>query len=93
MFGSKLKSRLILLFSLFLVLFMGPTTPFDTIYKSHCPISANFYLYLLYFQQKVFNFSKIIRFQIDHKYPRKLETHKKSRIKWVTLISDPKCDI
>jgi len=30
-----------------------------------CTISANFYIYLLYFQQKIFNFSKISASQID----------------------------
>ena len=44
---------------------MDPTTLFGTIHKSHCTISANFYLYLQHFQQKVFNFSKIIEFQTD----------------------------
>ena len=37
--------QLILLFSLFLLLFMSPTALFGTIYESHCTISANFYLY------------------------------------------------
>ena len=32
-----------------LLLFIGPIVLFDTIYKSHCTISANFYLYLQYF--------------------------------------------
>ena len=57
-FSLSLKSQFILLFSLFFLL--GPTALFDTIHGSHCTISANFYLYLQYFQQKVFNFSKII---------------------------------
>ena len=43
-----------------------PTALFGTIYGSHCIISANFYLYLQYFQQKIFNFSKISGSQIDH---------------------------
>ena len=38
---------------------------FATIHRSHCTISANFYLYLQYFQQKVFSFSKISRSQTD----------------------------
>ena len=46
---------------------MGPVALFDTIYESHYTISTNFYLYLQYFQQKVFNFSKIRRSQIDLK--------------------------
>ena len=57
--------QLILLFNLFLLLFIGPTALFSTIHGSHCTISANFYLYLQYFQQKVFNFSKISGFQMD----------------------------
>ena len=49
-FGFKLKSQLILLFSLFLLLFMSFITLFGTIHRSHCIISTNFYLYLQYFQ-------------------------------------------
>ena len=45
---------------------MGPIAFFGTIHESHCTISANFYLYLQYFQQKVFNFSKISGFQTNH---------------------------
>ena len=52
-------AQLILLFSLFLLLFMDFTTLFDIIYESYYTISASFYLYLQYFQHKVFNFSKI----------------------------------
>ena len=40
---------------------------FFTIYGSHYTISTNFYLYLQYFQQKVFSFSKISGFQTDPK--------------------------
>ena len=36
---------------------MGPSALFGTIYEFHYIISANFYLYLQYFQQKVFSFS------------------------------------
>ena len=36
-----------------------PHYTFGTIYGSYCTISVNFYLYLQYFQQKVFSFSKI----------------------------------
>ena len=36
---------------------------FDIIHEVHYTISANFYLYLQYFQQKVFNFNKINKFQ------------------------------
>ena len=39
-----------------------------TIYEFHCTISANFYLYLQYFQQKVFSFSKISGSQTHPKY-------------------------
>ena len=45
-FGSNLKSQLILLFSLFLLLFMSPITLFGTIHEPNCTISTNFYLYL-----------------------------------------------
>ena len=43
---QKLKSQLILLFSLFLLLFMGPTVLFGTIHEYYCTISVNFYFYL-----------------------------------------------
>ena len=33
---------------------MDPTALFDTIHKSYYTILANFYVYLQYFQQKVF---------------------------------------
>ena len=39
----------------------------DTIYRSYCITSANFYLYQHYFQQKVFSFSKISKSQTDPK--------------------------
>ena len=38
---------------------------FDTIHVSYCIILVNFYFYLQYFQQKVFNFRKISEFQIE----------------------------
>ena len=63
-----LKSQLILLFSLFLLLFMDSTALFGTIHGSYYTISANFYLYLQYYQQKIFNFSKISGSQTDDKY-------------------------
>ena len=66
-FGKKYFYQLILLFNLFLLLFMGPNAFFDTIHGSHGTISANFYLYLQYFQQKVFSFSKINGSQKDPK--------------------------
>ena len=62
---QKLKNQLIIQFSLFLPLYMGSTALFGTIQGSHCTISANFYLYLQYFQQKNFSFSKISRSQTD----------------------------
>ena len=63
---QKLKNQLILLFSLFLLLFISSIALFDTIHGSHCTILANFYFYLQYFQQKVFNFNKISKSQTDH---------------------------
>ena len=47
------------------LLFMSFTVLFDTIYGSYCIISTNFYLYLQYFQQKIFNFNKINRSQTN----------------------------
>ena len=46
----------------FFLLFMSHITLFGTIHRSHYTISVNFYLYLQYFQQKKFSFSKINRF-------------------------------
>ena len=48
-FGFNLKNQLILLFSLFLLLFMSFTILFGTFYNFHYTISANFYFYLQYF--------------------------------------------
>ena len=48
-FGMDEICQLILLFSLFLLLFMSPTTLFGIIHGSHYTISANFYFYLQYF--------------------------------------------
>ena len=62
--NSKLKSQFILLFSLFLLLFTSSIVLFDIIHEFHYTISANFYLYLQYFQQKVLNFNKINGLQI-----------------------------
>ena len=53
--------------NLFFLLFMGFVVLFDTIHESHYTISANFYIYLQYFQQKKFNFSIINRSQTDPK--------------------------
>ena len=68
LFGSRLKSKLILLFSLFLLLFMNPTVLFGTIHESYCTISTNF-------QQKVFSFNKISRSQTDPTYYTCLPIH------------------
>ena len=57
--------QLILLFNLFLLLFMASTAFFIIIHMSHFTILINFYLYLQYFQQKNFSFSKISRSQTD----------------------------
>ena len=62
---QKLKNQLILIFSLFLLLFMGATAFFGIIHRSYCTISANFYFYLQYLQQKIFSFNKISRSQTD----------------------------
>ena len=48
--GLGWKIKIILLFNLFLLLFIGLTALFSTIYAFHCTISTNFYLYLRYFQ-------------------------------------------
>ena len=71
-FGFNLKNQLILLFNLFLLLFnlflllfMSLTTFFGTIYEFYCTILANFYLYLQYFQQNIFSFSKIGKSQTN----------------------------
>ena len=44
---------------------MNFTTLFGTIHESHYTILTNIYLYLQYFQQKNFNFSKINGPQTD----------------------------
>jgi len=67
-FGKNYFCQLILLFSLFLLLFIGPIVFFGTIHRSHSTISVNFYLYLQYFQQNDFSFSKISRSQMNSKY-------------------------
>ena len=65
MFGKNYFYKLILQFNLFLLLFMCLTTFFDIIHESYCTISANFYIYLPYFQQKVSSFNKINKTQTD----------------------------
>ena len=52
-------------YNLFLLLFISFTVLFDTIHRFYCTILVNFYLYLKYFQQKVFSFNKISGFQTD----------------------------
>ena len=79
-FSMDYICQLILLFRLFLLLFIGPTALFDTVHESHCIISASFYLYLQYFQQKNFSFSKISRSQMDTKlFVEFCEKEKKER--------------
>ena len=46
---------------------MGPTVLFDTIHRSYYIISANFYFYLQYFQQKIFSFNQINEFLTNPK--------------------------
>ena len=48
-FVLEWKKKIILLFSLFLLLFMSLTALFNTIYKSYGIILTNFYFYLQYF--------------------------------------------
>ena len=45
-FGIDFKTNFFLLFSLFLLLFIGPIALFGTIHVSHYTISATFELYL-----------------------------------------------
>ena len=71
-FGKNDFCQLILLFSLFLLLFIGFTILFDTIHRFHYTISIKFYIYLQYFQEKVFCFNKINAFQTDPKFLRKI---------------------
>ena len=73
-FGIDKRKITYFTFSLFLLLFMDPTALFRIIYGFHCIILANFYLYLQYFQQKVFSFNKISEFQTNHK-DREYITH------------------
>ena len=60
-FGSKLKSQFIF------ATIHGPHALFGTIFEYHYTISVNVYLYLRYFQQKIFSFSKISGCQKDAK--------------------------
>ena len=51
-FGLGCKIKIILLFSLFFLLFIDPTALalFSIIHRLYCIISTNFYYYLQYFQ-------------------------------------------
>ena len=42
-----------------------PTALFGIIHRSYSIISVNFYIYLQYFQQKIFSFNKISGSQTD----------------------------
>ena len=64
-FWYTFTCQLILLFSLFLLLFIGLTALFSIIYESHYTISANFYLYLHYFQQKILSLRRISESSTD----------------------------
>ena len=89
-FGKDYFCQLILLFSLFLLLFMGLTALFGTIHGSHYTILANYYIYLQYFQQKNFQFqqNKKIPNGSDIDYLTAIETlkHKQplSEEKWIS---------
>ena len=80
MFGKNYFYQLILLFNIFLLLFMGFTTVFSTINESYYTISANFYFYLQYFHQKVFQLQQSK--QIPNKHLEK--AHQINKIKRCT---------
>ena len=65
LFSKNYFCEFILLFSLFLLLFIGLTHFFDIIYESHYTITANFYIYLQYFQ---FQFQQNKRISDGPKY-------------------------
>ena len=60
-----MKNKNYFTIQLILLLFMDPVVLFGTIHGPYYTISANFYLYLQYFQQKIFSFSKISGSQTD----------------------------
>ena len=60
---------------------MDSTILFGTIHESRYTILANFYFYLQYFQQKVFNFKKISISQLDTECPRIHSTQDYKKIK------------
>ena len=53
------------------------------IYRSHCTILTNIYLYLQYFQQKILNFNKIIEFQTN---PKSLTNETHDYVSWKYII-------
>ena len=57
LFGKNYFCQLILLLSLFLLLFMGSIVLFGIIHRSYCTILATFYPYLQYFFSKKFSVS------------------------------------
>ena len=65
---AQLKKLAYFTIQLIFAIIYGPTILFGIIHESHYTISTNFYLYLQYFQQKVFNFNKINGFQTDHQF-------------------------
>ena len=72
LFDKNYFCQLILLFSLFLLLFMGSTALFGIIHRFYYTISVKFYFYLQHFQQKIFSFSKINGSQTDTKFLKKI---------------------
>ena len=64
---------------------MGPIVLFDIIHGSPCTISANFYFYLQYFHQKVFNFNKINEFQMNPKRRKKNKRGQVVDIGWLNM--------
>ena len=59
----QIKKSVYFIIQFIFVIIYDSIAPFGVIHGSHCTISANFYLYLLYFQQKKF------QFQFQHPYP------------------------
>ena len=66
-FGKNYFCQLILLFSLFLLLFMDSTILFDTIHKSHCIISITFLILFTVLLAKKFQFQLNKLFLNKHK--------------------------
>ena len=86
-FSNKRYPNRPLLFSLFLLLFMDLTALFGTIHKFRYTISTNFYLYLQFLQQKIFNFNKISKSQTNPDYGKShfITYQKKSQNSKVTV--------